>query len=241
MLTFCWWAAGQRVSKLAGTLAEIARHTLRKNSATSIRAMRACCCWKRVPGVVDVPDALAARARASLVRRGVDVRAGTPVSRIDADGVLLGEDNRGAHGVVGRGVAASPLCARSMCHWIVGACRGATDLTLPGIRTSSLRVDLSTAATSQRQGRAGVRAAAKQMGAYIAQCCARVSRDAARRRRSVSRLRQPRHDRASRAVVDLHGFRFGVFPVGLLVVAHVFLLIGFRTASSCCSTGRWPY
>src|SRR3546814_12624977 len=56
------------------------------------------------------PDSLSEKARRQLEKLGVEVRTGTPVNAIDADGVLLGDEPIAARTVLwAAGVAASKL------------------------------------------------------------------------------------------------------------------------------------
>ncbi|BCT95168.1 NADH dehydrogenase [Lysobacter helvus] len=232
-LTFCVVGGGPTGVELAGTLAEIARHTLRKEFRNIDPGDSRVLLLEAGPRVLSTfPDALAAKARASLARLGVDVRTGTPVSRIDADGVSLGEEHIAARTVLwAAGVAASPL-ARTLDVPLDRAGRVAVqpDLTLPGHPEVFVAGDLATLQRADGRPVPGVAPAAKQMGAYIAQVLrarfAGRSAPAPFRYRDYGNLATIGR-RA--AVVDLHGFRFSGFPAWTFwLLAHVFFLIGFR-------------
>ncbi|MCF5944758.1 NAD(P)/FAD-dependent oxidoreductase, partial [Xanthomonas perforans] len=110
-LSFAVVGGGPTGVELAGTLAEIARHTL-KNEFRHIDPRQA-----RVrlveagPRVLpSFPEDLTAKARKQLERLGVEVHTGTPVTQIDALGYQLGDTFVPARTVVwAAGVAASPL------------------------------------------------------------------------------------------------------------------------------------
>jgi NADH dehydrogenase len=103
--------AGPTGVELAGTLAEIAHHTLRREfryidpGRARVRLIEA------GPAVLaSFPPALQAKARAQLERLGVEVSTGMPVGAIDAAGYRLGEQHHACHTVLwAAGVAASPL------------------------------------------------------------------------------------------------------------------------------------
>jgi NADH dehydrogenase len=232
-LTFCVVGGGPTGVELAGTLAEIARHTLRKEFRNIDPGAARVLLLEAGPRVLSTfPDALAAKASASLARLGVEVRAGIPVSRIDGEGVMLGEDHIAARTVLwAAGVAASPL-ARTLDVPLDRAGRVTVqpDLTLPGYPDVFVAGDLATLQQANGKPVPGVAPAAKQMGTYIAQVL--------RARFAGGKAPPPYRYRdygnlatigRRAAVVDLHGFKFSGYPAWVFwLVAHVFFLIGFR-------------
>jgi NADH:ubiquinone reductase (H+-translocating) len=114
-LSFAIVGGGPTGVELAGTLAEIARHTLKDEfrhidpASARVRLVEA---GPRV--LASFPEALSAKARRQLEKLGVEISTGVPVTAIDAGGYRLGEDYVPARTVVwAAGVAASPL-ARSL-------------------------------------------------------------------------------------------------------------------------------
>ena len=110
-LSFAIIGGGPTGVELAGTLAEIARHTLKNEfrridpSQARVRLVEA---GPRV--LASFPDTLSEKARRQLERLGVEVVTGTPVSDITDEGYRLGETFIPAKTVVwAAGVAASPL------------------------------------------------------------------------------------------------------------------------------------
>jgi len=233
-LTFCVVGGGPTGVELAGTLAEIARHTLRKEFRNIDPGAARVLLLEAGPRVLSTfPDALAAKASASLARLGVDVRTGTPVSRIDGDGVMLGDEHIAARTVLwAAGVAASPL-ARTLEVPLDRAGRvsvRAEDLTLPDHPEIFVAGDLVTLQREDGRPVPGVAPAAKQMGTHIANVLrARFSGKPAPpafRYRDYGNLATIGR-RA--AVVDLHGWKFSGYPAWVFwLTAHVFFLIGFR-------------
>ena len=113
LLTFVLVGGGPTGVELAGTLAEIARQTLR-DEFRSIDPSRARIILVEAGQAVlhTFPEPLRSAARASLMRLGVEVREGVAVTAIDAHGVSLGAERLDAGTVVwAAGVAASPLVA----------------------------------------------------------------------------------------------------------------------------------
>jgi NADH dehydrogenase len=112
-LHFAVVGGGPTGVELAGTLAEIAHHTLKREfrhidpSRARVRLVEA------GPAVLaSFPPALQAKARAQLERLGVEVVTGTPVGDIDAEGYRLGGRHHDCRTVLwAAGVAASPLGA----------------------------------------------------------------------------------------------------------------------------------
>jgi NADH dehydrogenase len=231
LMTFAIVGGGPTGVELAGTLAEIARHTLRRE-------------FRRIdPGEARVllveagarilsafPQSLSAKARAQLERLGVEVHCGAPVTRIDGDGLDIGGERIAARTVLwAAGVAASPL-ARTLGVPLdrAGRVAVAPDLSLPGHPDIFVAGDLADVRCDAKPV-PGVAPAAKQMGAHVARAIrARLAgRDApAFRYRDYGNLATIGR---SKAIVDLHGLRFSGFPAwAFWLVAHIFFLIGFR-------------
>ena len=113
LLTFVIVGGGPTGVELAGTLAEIARRTLRDEFRAIDTSLARIVLVEAGPTILPAfPEKLRHAARASLQRLGVDVRERTAVTGIDADGVTLGGDRLRAETVLwAAGVAASPIVA----------------------------------------------------------------------------------------------------------------------------------
>jgi len=230
-LSFAIVGGGPTGVELAGTLAEIAHHTLLREfrhidpASAKVRLIEA------GPGVLSsFPESLSEKARAQLQRLGVEVVTGTPVDAIDDAGIRLGGTFVPARTVVwAAGVAASPL-ARSLGVELDRAGRVAVlpDLTVPGHPEIFVAGDL---ATVLQDGKSvpGVAPAAKQMGRHVGETIrnrlANKPTEAFQYRdygnlATIGRMA---------AVVDLRGLRFsGLLAWWFWLAAHVFFLIGFR-------------
>jgi NADH:ubiquinone reductase (H+-translocating) len=230
-LTFAIVGGGPTGVELAGTLAEIARHTLHGEFRRADPRKARVLLLEAGPRVLaSFPESLSEKARTQLQKLGVEVRTGVPVAAIDGEGVQLGEERIAARTVLwAAGVAASPL-ARDLDVPLDRAGRVIVqpDLSVPGHPEIFVAGDL---ASLQYDGKPvpGVAPAAKQMGRHVAQAI---------RARLQGRAPVPFRYRdfgnlatigRMAAVVDLHGFRFsGLLAWWFWLAAHVFFLIGFR-------------
>jgi len=235
-LTFAIVGGGPTGVELAGTLAEIARHTLRDEFRRADPHQARVLLLEAGPRVLSsFPESLSAKARAQLERLGVEVRAGVPVAAIDADGVVLGDgvaaDSRIAARTVlwAAGVAASPL-ARDLGAPLDRAGRVVVDadLRVPGHPDVYVVGDLASVRCGDRPV-PGVAPAAKQMGRYVGGAIRARLRGVEPppfRYRDFGNLATIGR---MAAVVDLHGLKFsGLIAWWFWLAAHVFFLIGFR-------------
>lgn len=230
-LTFVIVGGGPTGVELAGTLAEIARHTLqrefRRIDPTTARVILV----EAGPRVLPAfPAELSESARQQLERLGVIVRTGAPITHVDERGVKLGEETIAARTVLwAAGVTASPL---------------AQTLGVPLDRSGRVPVqpDLSIAAhpevfvagdlaafNSSKGPVPGIAPAAKQMGRHVAR-----SIEARLAGRTTTLFRYQHYGLLATigrmaAVVDLGRLRFsGVMAWWFWLLAHVYFLIGFR-------------
>jgi NADH dehydrogenase len=230
-LTFVVIGAGPTGVEMAGTLAEIARHTLRGEFRHIDPARARVILLEGTSRVLPpyAPD-LSEHARRSLESLGVTVRTGALVTGVDATGVQLGADRITARTIVwAAGVAASPL-GRSLGVPVdrAGRVKVESDLTVPGHREVFVVGDL---ALVEQDGHPvpGVAPAANQMGRHAALNILRTVEG------------QPHSafhyvDKGSLATI---GRRAGVAQIGRIklwggaawlawLVIHIFFLIGFR-------------
>jgi NADH dehydrogenase len=243
-LNFAIVGGGPTGVELAGTLAEIARHTLKnefRNINPSDARVRLIEAGPRV--LSSFPEDLSEKAKRQLQKLGVEVSTGVPVTDIDASGYRLGEEFIPARTVVwAAGVAASPL-ARSLGVPLDRAGRVPVqpDLSVPGFPDIFVAGDL---ASVQQDGKPvpGVAPAAKQMGRHVADAIrARISNTAAAafRYRDYGNLAT-----IGRMAAIVH---FGKLKLsGLLawwfwLAAHVFFLIGFRNRLIVLLNWAWAY
>jgi NADH dehydrogenase len=264
-MTFVIIGGGPTGVEMAGTMTEIAQHTLPMefrridSTRTHVVLLEGS---DRVLGSF-VPK-LSDKARQQLTRLGVDVRTGCKVTGIDADGVTYETrdgDRVTEHRLASRtviwaaGVAGSPL-GRSL-----AASSGATldragrivvepDLSVPGHPSIFVVGDLASA-KSHGKGEPkpvpGVSPGAKQMGrAAAANILRRVRGEATRAFRYKDYGNLATVGRKA-AVVDLTvpvlgAIRFsGLFAWLFWLFAHIYFLIGFRNRLTVMIDWAWAY
>ncbi len=248
-LTFVVIGGGPTGVEMAGTLAEIARHTLAGEFRRIDPASAKILLLEGSPRVLQaMPEDLSHRAAEQLEKLGVEVRTDSRVTAIDSSGLEVKPAAAGSYRIDSRcviwaaGVAASPLGKR------LAQATGATvdragrvqvepDLSLAGHPEISVVGDLAAAqshvAGQEPRPVPGVSPAAKQMGrAAAANILRRLAGQPAQpfRYRDYGNLATIGRNAA---VVDLTSplghFRFsGYFAWLFWLFAHIYFLIGFR-------------
>jgi NADH:ubiquinone reductase (H+-translocating) len=254
-LHFAVVGGGPTGVELAGTLAEIARHTLRDEFRRIDPAEAQVRLIEAGPRVLSTfPESLSARARTQLEALGVDVVTGTPVQAIDADGYVLGDAFVRARTVVwAAGVAASPLGALlDAPRDRAGRVQVDADLSVPGHPDIFVAGDL---ASVQQDGRPvpGVAPAAKQMGAHVAEVIRARLRGGARNAvaEDTTSASMPFRYRdfgnlatigRMAAVVHFGKLKLsGVLAWWFWLFIHIFFLIGFRNRLIVMINWAWAY
>jgi NADH dehydrogenase len=248
-LNFAVVGGGPTGVELAGTLAEIARHTLRNEfrhidpADARVRLLEA---GPRV--LASFPDSLSAKARAQLQRLGVEVVTGVPVDAIDAGGYALGGQRVPARTVIwAAGVAASPLGALLAApRDRAGRVQVNADLSVPGHPTIFVAGDL---ASVQQDGRPvpGVAPAAKQMGSHVARVIrARLQSRAGTAVQAPAFRYRDFGNLATigrmAAVVHLGRLKLSGLPAWWFwLLIHVLFLIGFRNRLVVLINWAWAY
>ena len=230
-LTFLIVGAGATGVELAGTLAEIARHTLKREFRRIDPATARVLLVEAGPRVLPAfPPSLSAKARRQLERLGVQVRTGHAVTRVDERGVCIGEERMAARTVLwAAGVAASPLGATlGVAVDRAGRVPVTAQLTVPGHPEVFVVGDL-TAVPDASGPVPAIAPAAKQMGSYAA---AAILAKLAGRQIGPFRYRHSGSLATigrMAAVVDFGRIRLsGVIAWWIWLTAHVYFLIGFR-------------
>jgi len=264
-MTFAVIGAGPTGVEMAGTMSEIAQHTLsnefRRIDTTRIRVILLEGSDRVLGGFVP---RLSERAREQLVKLGVEVRTSSRVTGIDAHGLSFESSIGGATTlqriacrtvIWAAGVAGSPLGAE------LARGTGATldragrivvepDLSLAGHPEIAVVGDLA-AAKSHGRGEPkpvpGVSPAAKQMGrAAAANLRRRLKGEPTRPFRYIDYGNLATVGRKA-AVVDLAvpglgAIRFSGFAAWLFwLFAHIYFLIGFRNRLIVMVDWAWAY
>ena len=230
-LTFVVVGGGPTGVELAGTVVEIARHTLRREFRRIDPSQARVVLLEGTDRVLPpYPPDLSRKAREQLEGLGVEVRTSALVTDVDAGGVRVGGERLAARTVLwAAGVAASPV-GRSLGVPLdrAGRVRVEKDLTLPGWREVFVVGDL---AAFEQDGRPipGVAPAAMQMGTHAAR---NVRRSLAGQPllpfRYVDKGSLATIGRRA-AVADFGRIRLAGFPAWVAWLAiHIFFLIGFR-------------
>ncbi|MBO9663981.1 NAD(P)/FAD-dependent oxidoreductase [Dokdonella sp.] len=243
-LNFVVIGGGPTGVELAGTLAEIARHTLPSEFRRSDPRKANVHLVEAGPRVLpSMPESLSEKARVQLQQLGVEVSTGQAVTEIDEHGVTLGDRRIAARTVLwAAGVAASPLGAQLGAERDrAGRVKVAPDLSLPEHPEVFVIGDLASV-TQDGKPVPGVAPAAKQMGAYVG----RAVRDRLAGRESRPFRYRDYGNLATigrmAAVVDLRGLHLsGVIAWLFWLVAHVFFLIGFRNRIVVMWDWVWSY
>ena len=243
-LTFAVIGAGPTGAELAGTLAEIARHTLTRDFRHIDTRKARILLVEAGPRVLSsFTDRLADKARKQLERLGVEVRTGNAVTEIGADYLVFGGQRVAARTILwAAGVAASPLGKQLGAELDrAGRVRVQPDLSLAAHPEIFVAGDL---ASIEQDGKPvpGVAPAAKQMGACVAHnILARIAGDKARPFRYTDFGALATLGRHS-AIAQLPRLQFsGLLAWWFWLVLHIYFLIGFRSRLIVLINWAWAY
>jgi len=239
-LTFVVIGAGATGVELAGTLAEIARHTLRGEFRRfDPRLARVVLVEGSDRVLPPYPPSLSEKAKLQLERLGVTVFLQKRITAVDADGVFMGKERIEAKTVLwAAGVASSPL----------GAALGAPvdragrvlvepDLSVPGHPEIFVVGDLAAV-----QGVPGIAPAAKQMGRHAARNIALLLKKLSTRPFRYRDYGQLATIGRNAAVAELGRVKLSGYPAWLVwLLAHVYFLINFRNRLVVLLDWAWAY
>ena len=239
-LTFVVIGAGATGVELAGTLAEIARHTLRgefrRFDPRNARVILVEAGERVLPPYT--PD-LSEKARRQLERLGVAVFLQKRITGVDADGVSLGEERIAAKTVLwAAGVSASPL-GRSLGASLdrAGRVRVEPDLSLPGHPEVFVVGDLALV-----EGVPGIAPAAKQMGRHAARNILLSLEQKPRKAFKYRDYGQLATIGRNAAVAMIGRLHLSGYPAWLTwLVAHIYFLINFRNRVVVMIDWAWAY
>lgn len=232
--------------EMAGAIAELARHALRRDFRRIDPASARVLLVEAGPRLLPAfPEDLADYARERLERLGVQVVTGQSVERVAADGVAIAGRFVPAGTIVwGAGVEASPAG-----RWLgvetdrLGRIPVAPDLSVPGLDGVYALGDTALALEDGRKPLPGLAQVAKQQGTHLGRALAADIL----RGEPIPPFRF--HDRGNTAII---GRNAAVFDFGrhhlkgriawlLWAIVHVYLLTGFDKRILVTTQWLWRY
>jgi NADH dehydrogenase len=244
LLTFVIIGGGPTGVELAGALAEIARQSLRHDFRRIRPESARILLLEGGPYVLPTfPEALRDKARASLVKLGVDVRTNAKVTGVDASGVQLGDEHIPAETVLwAAGIAPSPLAASlGVPLDRVGRVLAEPTLTIPGHPDVFVVGDVCAL---QQDGvwLPGVAQVAMQGGARAGKNVARAIRGEPLEPFRYRDYGVMATIGRGAAVGDVFGMKIsGYFGWLFWLFLHIFWLIGFRNRIAVMTEWAWAY
>ncbi len=245
-LTFVIIGAGPTGVEIAGTIAELARDTLRGDFRNfDTRSARVVLVEAGPRILAGFTEDLSAYAKRALERLGVEVKLGQPVSQCRADGVELGGTFLPARTILwAAGVAASPAA-----EWLeapadrAGRVRVEPDLSAPS--QPDIFVVGDTAFVTDADGKQvpGVAPAAKQEGRYVAELIkARLQGKPAPAPFAYRNAGNLATIGKRAAIVDFGWIKLkGRLAWWIWGIAHIFFLIGLRNRLAVALNWLWIY
>ena len=246
LLRFVIVGGGPTGVELAGTIAELAHHTLaadfrridpRSATVTLVEASPRLLPYLR-PSLSDY-------ARRSLERLGVEVRLGTPVTHCDGEGVTIGGDRIAAATIIwAAGVAASPVG-----HWLdvatdqVGRVFVRADLSIKSDPDIFVIGDAALVKNHKGEPIPGIAPVAKQQGRFVAGIIAK--RIAGKPSAQTFRYRHAGHlatiGRRS-AVIEFPRYQVtGRLAWWIWGIAHIYFLVGVPSPLVVSIRWLWEY
>lgn len=245
-LTFAVIGAGPTGVELAGIIAELARRVLPPEFRRIDTAKARVLLIEAGPRVLPAfPEKLARYAERALVKLGVEVMTGRPVTACDGGGVVVGDERIAAKTTIW----AAGVMASKAAQWLgaeadrAGRVIVAPDLTAPGHPDIFVVGDTAAVTDAADKPVPGIAPAAKQQGAYVA----RVIRQRLAGEPSQTPFRY-RHAGnlatvgRSAAVVDFGRFQLtGALAWWFWGLAHIYFLIGTRSRLAVAYSWLWSY
>ncbi|MBT9372831.1 NAD(P)/FAD-dependent oxidoreductase [Rhizobium sp. CSW-27] len=246
LLTFAIVGAGPTGVELAGTIAELAHHTLpREFRRIDTRTSRILLVEAGARVLPAFSEGLSAYARTALERLGVEVLLGQPVTDCGPDGIRVGAVDIACRTVIwAAGVQASPAA-----KWLgvdadrAGRVAVRPDLCLP--QDERIFVIGDTAAVRRPDGTfvPGLAPAAKQQGAYVARLI-RQRLDGTPPSGPFRYRHQGNLATIGRraAIIEYGRFRMkGGLAWWIWGLAHIYFLIGTRSRLAVAWSWLWIY
>lgn len=245
-LTFVIVGGGPTGVELAGAIGEMSRFTLARDFRRIDPKLARVLLIEAGPRILPAfSKPSASRAVRDLESLGVQVWTQSPVTRVDATGVEVGDERIEARTTVwAAGVAASSLNADLGVELDrQGRVRVAADLSLPGHPEVYVAGDQAHCEDAEGRPLPGVAPVAMQQGAYLAR---RIRALAAGRDFDEPFDYFDKGQMATigrrRAVLEHGRFRLAGWPAWLAwLVVHVYYLVGFRNRLFVVLQWAWAY
>lgn len=245
LLTFVIVGGGPTGVELAGAIADIAKTVLVRDFRRINPSQAKVILIEAGPRILAAfsPD-ISAKAQHDLNTLGVDVRAGTRVQDITADGVTIENEFIPAKSVFwAAGVQASKLdFVQTIEHDKGGRIRVLKDLSIPGFRNAFVLGDMAAVEMSEGKFVPGLAPAAIQQGKFIAQVL----------RADHLKKTRPEFKYLDKGIMATIGKNKAVLEAGSVKLTgsiawvawlfiHVFFLVGFKNRIAVMLYWAWSY
>jgi NADH dehydrogenase len=246
LLTFVIVGGGPTGVELAGTIAELARSTLRRDFKNiDPRSTRVVLCEAADRLLLAFPEPLSAYAIPALASLGVEVRLGQAVSEIDAEGLIVGETRIESANILWcAGTAAQPAAA-----WLGaeaarnGAVKVLPDCSVPGRPEIFAIGDVASFISASGTPLPGLAPVAKQQGKHVGRVI--KARIAGKPVPGPFRYRDfgtMAIIGRARAIADFGAFTLTGFPAWLAwSLVHLMLLVDFRSRLTVYVNWSWAW
>ncbi len=245
LMTFVVVGGGPTGVELAGAISEIACQVMGRDFRSIDPCEARVVLAEAGPRILPAfPEILSAKAERSLVRLGVEVWTGSPVTSIERDRVVAGtREIRAANVFWAAGITASPLAATLGVELDrAGRVLVQPDLTVPGHAEAFVVGDLAACLDTSGKQLPGLAPVAIQQGRHAARNILRALKGQPHQPfRYADRGMLATIGRAA-AVADLGRVRFSGYLAWLAwLFVHISWLIGFRNRFIVLFEWAWAY